>query len=45
VGAVVYAVKRPNPSSGVFGFHEVFHTLTVAAFATHYVAVWLVVHP
>ena len=45
IGAVVYAVKRPDPVPGVFGFHEVFHTLTVAAFATHYAAVWLVVHP
>jgi len=44
-GAVVYAVRRPNPLPDRFGFHEVFHTLTVAAFATHYVAVWLVVHP
>jgi len=45
IGAVVYAVKRPDPVPGVFGFHELFHALTVAAFATHYIAVWLVVHP
>jgi hemolysin III len=45
LGAVVYATKRPNPSPGIFGFHEVFHTLTIAAFAAHYIAVWLVVHP
>ena len=45
IGAVVYAVKRPDPVPGVFGFHEVFHALTVAAFAAHYTAVWLVVHP
>jgi hemolysin III len=44
LGAIVYATKRPNPSPTTFGFHEVFHLLTVAAFATHYVAVWLVVH-
>jgi hemolysin III len=44
LGAVVYALKRPNPSPEWFGFHEVFHAFTVAAFATHYVAVWLVVH-
>ncbi len=44
VGAVVYAAKRPNPSNTTFGFHEVFHSLTVAAFAVHYVAVWIVVH-
>jgi len=44
LGAVVYAIKRPNPSPRVFGFHEVFHTFTVLAFASQYVAVWLVVH-
>lgn len=44
IGAIVYATKRPNPSAEWFGFHEIFHTFTVAAFATHYVAVWIVVH-
>ena len=44
LGAVVYATKWPNPSPGTFGFHEVFHALTVAAFSVHYIAVWLVVH-
>jgi hemolysin III len=44
LGAVVYAVKRPNPSPGHFGFHEVFHALTIAAYTVHYVAVWIVVH-
>jgi hemolysin III len=39
VGGVVYALKRPNPSPRWFGFHEVFHALTLAAFAAHYVAV------
>ncbi len=41
VGAVVYALRRPNPSPRWFGFHEVFHALTLAAFVTHYVAVSL----
>jgi hemolysin III len=44
IGAIVYATKRPNPSPEWFGFHEVFHTLTISAFAAHYVAVWIVVH-
>lgn len=44
IGAVVYATKRPNPSPQWFGFHEVFHTFTVAAFIAHYIAVWIVVH-
>lgn len=44
LGAIVYGMKRPNPSPDWFGFHEVFHTLTVAAFIAQYSAVWLVVH-
>ena len=41
-GAVVYAMKKPNPVPGVFGFHEIFHTLTVVAFLCHWTAVLLV---
>jgi hemolysin III len=44
LGGVIYAVRRPNPSPRYFGFHEVFHTLTVAAFVTQYVAVSLVTY-
>jgi hemolysin III len=44
LGAVVYATKWPNPSPSTFGFHEVFHALTIAAFTVHYIAVWMVVH-
>jgi hemolysin III len=43
-GGVVYGVKRPNPSPSWFGFHEVFHALTVAAFVCQYVAASLVVY-
>ena len=39
LGAVVYAMKRPNPSPRWFGFHEVFHAFTLLAFVTHYLAV------
>ena len=39
LGAIVYAMKRPNPSPRWFGFHEVFHAFTLLAFASHYVAV------
>ncbi len=42
-GAVVYATERPNPSPLVFGFHEVFHALVVAAAALHFAAVGVVV--
>ena len=38
-GAAVYAWRKPNPSPRWFGFHEVFHALTLAAFVTHYLAV------
>ncbi|WP_109006193.1 PAQR family membrane homeostasis protein TrhA [Streptomyces rishiriensis] len=41
VGAVVYALQRPDPSPRWFGFHEVFHALTVAAFSAHYTAILL----
>lgn len=44
VGAVVYALKRPNPWPRTFGFHEVFHALVVAAAIVHFVAMagWVV---
>jgi hemolysin III len=41
VGAVVYGLKKPNPSPRYFGFHEIFHVLTVIAFWCHYVAIWI----
>lgn len=41
LGAVVYGTKRPNPSPRWFGFHEIFHVLTVVGFGCHYVAVLL----
>ncbi len=41
LGGLVYGLKRPDPSPRWFGFHEVFHTLTVLAFAAHYVGVSL----
>ena len=43
VGAVVYGLRWPNPLPRTFGFHEVFHALTVAAFLCHWSAVLLVV--
>jgi hemolysin III len=38
-GAVVYAVQRPNPNPAVFGYHEIFHLLVIAAAAAHFTAV------
>ncbi|GAB3577772.1 PAQR family membrane homeostasis protein TrhA [Calidifontibacter terrae] len=43
VGAVVYGTKRPNPSPTWFGFHEIFHALTLAGFTCHYIAAMLAV--
>jgi hemolysin III len=44
IGGVVYGLKRPNPIPRWFGFHEVFHSFTIAAFAVHYVGVSMVVY-
>ena len=38
LGAIVYGTRRPDISPRWFGFHEVFHSLTVLAFAAHVVA-------
>jgi len=38
-GAVVYAMKRPDPVPRIFGYHELFHALTIVALACQYVAV------
>jgi hemolysin III len=43
-GGLVYAVQRPDPAPRWFGFHEVFHSLTLAAYAVHYVAISLAVY-
>lgn len=45
VGAVVYASGRPNPWPRVFGYHEVFHTLVVAAAGLHYAVIAFAVLP
>ena len=42
-GAVVYASKRPNPRPEVFGYHEVFHALTLVGAVLHFAAVLLLV--
>jgi len=39
VGAVVYALKRPDPWPSVFGYHEVFHSFTIMGSASHFLAV------
>jgi len=44
-GAAVYALRRPDPAPEVFGYHEVFHALVIAAAVTHYAVVALYVLP
>jgi hemolysin III len=39
LGAVVYALRRPDPFPKVFGYHEIFHALVIAAAACHYAVV------
>jgi len=44
LGAIVYGIKRPNPSPRWFGFHEIFHAFTVAAFTVHYIGISIAVY-
>ena len=45
LGALVYALRRPNPLPATLGFHEIFHLLVIAAVACQYAAVALIVLP
>src|ERR1700733_7266183 len=45
VGAVVYASGRPNPWPKVFGYHEIFHALVLAAAALQYAVIAFAVLP
>jgi hemolysin III len=45
VGAFVYVRQRPDPRPAVFGFHEVFHLLVIAAVACHYATIGFFVLP
>jgi hemolysin III len=45
VGAVVYAMQRPDPRPAVFGYHEIFHVLVVAAAAAHFAAIAIYAGP
>jgi hemolysin III len=42
-GAIIYAIKKPNFSINWFGFHELFHAMTAAAFISHFIAAVLVI--
>lgn len=41
---MVYGLRKPDPSPSWFGFHEVFHAFTLAAYVLQYIAVSLVVY-
>ena len=43
VGGIAYAIKKPNPWPGTFGYHEVFHAMTIVAATCHYIAVYFAV--
>ncbi len=45
LGAIAYAIRRPDPIPHVFGYHEIFHVLVVLAAATHFVAIAAFVLP
>jgi hemolysin III len=44
-GAAIYAWQRPDPYPTVFGYHEIFHALVIAAASTHYTAMLVYVVP
>jgi hemolysin III len=44
VGALVLGTRWPDPAPRVFGYHEVWHVMVVAAAACHYLAIFSVVH-
>jgi hemolysin III len=44
-GGIVYALRRPNPLPGVFGYHEVFHALVIVAVGLQYAAIAFYVLP
>jgi hemolysin III len=45
LGALAYALKRPNPAPATFGYHEVFHLFVIGAAAVHFVAIAAFVAP
>ena len=45
LGAIFYALRRPNPFPGIFGYHEIFHLLVITGSLTHFLAVLFYVAP
>jgi hemolysin III len=44
-GAIIYALRRPDPRPATFGYHEIFHLCTLAAAACQYAAIAFYVLP
>jgi hemolysin III len=44
VGAVFYALHKPNLFPGKFGYHELFHLMTVIAAALHFIVIYKMIH-
>ncbi|WP_040337327.1 PAQR family membrane homeostasis protein TrhA [Candidatus Blastococcus massiliensis] len=44
LGGIAYGIKRPDPWPGTFGYHEVFHAMTVVAAICHYIAVYFAMY-
>ncbi len=45
VGAVLYAIRKPDPWPGVIGFHEIWHLFVLAGSAGFVVLIWRYVLP
>ncbi len=43
LGAIIYALRRPNPIPNIFGYHEVFHLLVVIAAGFHFYAIAIII--
>ena len=43
IGAIIYALKRPNPYPKVFGYHEIFHLLVIAGAALHFIVIFNII--
>ena len=44
LGGVTYGIRKPNPWPATFGYHEVFHAMTIVAAICHYIAVYFAVY-
>src|ERR671920_80592 len=44
LGGVAYGIRKPDPWPGTFGYHEVFHALTIVAATCHHIAVYFAMY-